>query len=157
MHFSRHKTLSFFEDMAVTISDMIVLLDIDGTLVPDGYVECPAAVQEKIKEFQRKNTVYLCTNTRRMERVIDLETFLGVPAVSHVYKKPSKKVIKDIDIDRPVAVIGEKFLTDFLFAKRIGAKFIQVKRKVSGRERPSTRLANWIDGIVSYLYTLFVR
>jgi predicted HAD superfamily phosphohydrolase YqeG len=45
-------------------------------------------------------------------------------------------------------VIGDKFLTDGLFAKNIGGKFIKVQRKVFGQESLLAKLVNFIDDIL---------
>jgi hypothetical protein len=44
-------------------------------------------------------------------------------------------------------VIGDKDLTDGLLARRIGARFIKVLRKLDPADRLASRVANLIDNV----------
>jgi predicted HAD superfamily phosphohydrolase YqeG len=145
-----------FEQLDLDFFGKIVLLDIDGTLVPDGKMDF-GFVLEKIGELKKNNTVYLCTNTRRENRKAQIEKLLGVPFVSSKYKKPSRKIIKDLDKNKDIVVAGDKFLTDFVFAKRIGADFIWAKRKLSGQERAVIKIINFVDDVLHAVYKIFVH
>jgi len=81
---------------------------------------------------------------------------LGLKIADMKHKKPSKKILETIHVKNPrrIVVIGDKFLTDGLFAKRIGAKFLMVKRKLSFNEPLLVKAINFIDGMAyhfSYL------
>lgn len=82
-----------------------------------------------------------------------IEESCGATLLRSKYKKPSRRIIKElVDQERTFVVIGDKFLTDFIFAKRIGAKFMLVKRKLSGRERLYIKFINYIDDIFKHIY-----
>ena len=52
---------------------------------------------------------------------------------------------------KELLVIGDKFLTDGLFAKNIGAEFIKAKRKISGQESILIKLINLFDDLLCLL------
>ena len=112
----------------------VIFLDIDGTLRPDEIEEFEPEVLKKLGELKAQNAVYLVSN-------------------KNAAKKPSKKATGDVDlIDKKVIVIGDKFLTDYLFAKNIGAEFIMVRRKISGKESLFVKITYLIDDIISKLW-----
>lgn len=142
--------LSYVEELPSDFTECTVFLDVDGTLAPDGSFDFSPAVLAKVGEWKQTNEVLLCTNKRGKERWQKLESLFGLPVVTKEHRKPSKKVLQGI---RPrfaqLVVIGDKFLTDALFAKRIGARFIAVKRKLSGQETLGVQLVNFVDDLFS--------
>ena len=63
-----------------------------------------------------------------------------------VFRKPSTLAISGVDRNgRELIVIGDKDLTDGLLARRVGAQFIKVRRKLDPADRLSSRMANVID------------
>jgi predicted HAD superfamily phosphohydrolase YqeG len=46
---------------------------------------------------------------------------------------------------KAMVVVGDKDLTDGLLARRAGARFIKVRRKLDPADRLSSRMANLID------------
>lgn len=152
-----------FENITVQWSGRIVLLDIDGTVAPDHEHDFGSS-RKKIEELCDKNTVYICTNSREPERVQLIAEKLNLPIASIKYKKPSKKILYDIVynsgreiLGREVIVIGDKFLTDYLFAKRINAVFVPVSRKISGHERWTVKIIYLIDNMACALYNTMFR
>ena len=120
----------FFEELETPWQGAIIFLDIDGTLRPDGVGDMSLEVLKKLAELRVKNEVRLASNK-------------GGKA-----KKPSKKVADGVNLkNKKVIVIGDKFLTDGLFAKNIGGEFVKVKRKISGRESFFVKLTYLIDDI----------
>lgn len=113
-------------------SGAVIFLDVDGTLRPDGDQEMSPEVLKKLAELKAGNEVNLTSNK------------------GNKTKKPSRRAAEGVDLKgKKAVVIGDKFLTDGLFAKNIGAEFIKVKRKISGRESFFIKLTYLIDDIVS--------
>lgn len=132
------------------LGGFVILLDIDGTLVADGSQTLPAPVIKKIKELGDKNRVILCSNKRDWERIKKFSQLAGTEFIIG-QRKPWFFGIKK-QLKGPLVVIGDKFLTDGLLAKLIGAKFIKVKRiKVV---RPFWQLAPAANRRFSLFYSL---
>ncbi len=63
-----------------------------------------------------------------------------------LFRKPSTAAIAALDRrGRELVVIGDKDLTDGLLARRVGGRFIKVRRKVDPADRFSSRMANIFD------------
>jgi predicted HAD superfamily phosphohydrolase YqeG len=144
--------LLYFEQHTFHIENSLVILDIDGTLVPDCGRVAGAAVVAKVEELKaRSNEIRLCSNSRRgnyAERLEAIAVQLGVGVCPVEFRKPSLLAISGIDRKgRPLAVIGDKDLTDGLLARRAGACFIKVRRKLDPADRFSSRVANLIDAV----------
>ncbi len=138
-----------FEQCTDVITGATVFLDVDGTLMPDNSLTATDVVLAKVKELAVNNRVLLCTNKRNPDRWAMLETLFGLPVITRRHKKPSRKVLDEAGgIGRSRVVIGDKYLTDGLFAKRIGARFLKVERKLSGRETVMTKAVNFFDDLL---------
>lgn len=134
------------------VKDKIIFLDIDGTLTADdGGLDFSPEVLEKVSLLKQNNRVFLCTNSNDRIKSGKIEATLGLPIVTYDHKKPSSKIIGKLEIGREsknLLVIGDKFLTDWLFAKNIGADFLKTARKVSGKESLAIKLINFFDDAV---------
>lgn len=132
----------------------LILLDIDGTVTYDhtSSVVEPVVV-ETIQLLSQNNRVVAITNSRNFDRSDNLARQLGIERLDTEHRKPSKKIISTIENYQTTntIVIGDKFLTDGLFASNIGAKFFKAKRLVSSNDSLKTRLVYLLDDI---LYTL---
>jgi predicted HAD superfamily phosphohydrolase YqeG len=142
--------LLYFEQQTFHFENALVILDIDGTLVPDCGRVASATVVEKVLELKaRGNEVRLCSNSRRgnyAERLNTIAAQLEVGVCPVVFRKPSALAISGLDRKgRQLIVIGDKDLTDGLLARRVGAQFIKVRRKLDPADRLSSRMANLID------------
>ncbi|MDP3935230.1 MAG: HAD hydrolase-like protein [Candidatus Giovannonibacteria bacterium] len=125
----------FFEELETPWQGAVIFLDIDGTLRPDGVGEMSPEVLNKLAELEAKNEVHLTSNKGNKAR------------------KPSRKAAEGIDLKgKKTVVIGDKFLTDYLFARNIGAEFVMVKRKISGKESLFVKITYFIDDIISNLW-----
>jgi HAD superfamily hydrolase (TIGR01662 family) len=147
---ARRSELREFEELAFHFANSLVILDIDGTLVPDCGRVASAAVVDKVRELkQQGNEVRLCSNSRRgnyAQRLDAIAAQLGVGVCPVVFRKPSTLAISGIDRKgRELVVIGDKDLTDGLLARRVGGQFIKVRRKLDPADRLSSRMANLID------------
>jgi predicted HAD superfamily phosphohydrolase YqeG len=142
--------LLYFEQHTFRFENSLVILDIDGTLVPDcGRVACPVVVEKVLELKARGNEIRLCSNSRRgnyAERLDAIAAQLDVGVCPAVFRKPSTLAISGVDRNgRELIVIGDKDLTDGLLARRVGARFIKVRRKLDPADRLSSRMANVID------------
>jgi HAD superfamily hydrolase (TIGR01662 family) len=142
--------LLYFEQHSFDFENSLVILDIDGTLVPDSGRVASPLVAEKVRELKaRGNEVRLCSNSRRgnyAERLEAVAAQLDVGVCPVVFRKPSTLAIAGVERNgRPLVVIGDKDLTDGLLARRVGAQFIKVRRKLDPADRLSSRMANVID------------
>ncbi|MBI2410430.1 MAG: HAD hydrolase-like protein [Candidatus Kerfeldbacteria bacterium] len=149
----------YFEELNVqSLRDSVILLDIDGTLVPDNAVLVTLPALKKLEELKEHNTVYLCTNSRNRPRCKEIERITKTSIINPDCKKPSRRVLQCLPTEfsqQPVTVIGDKFLTDALFAKRIGAQFIRVKRK-HGKDRPIIKIINAVDDVMFRLFNHYL-
>ncbi|MBT5015947.1 hypothetical protein HN748_00045 [Candidatus Peregrinibacteria bacterium] len=131
-----------------------VLLDIDGTLTYDSGVKMSEGIQKKVKELKKNNEIFLCSNRNNHQRNWQVAKILGVKYLETNHRKPSQKILKTFKTKKPLLVIGDKFLTDGMFAKRIGAKLIMVERIRSQKE---TWISKLIYGIDDFYAKLFMK
>ena len=142
--------LLYFEQHNFAFENTLVILDVDGTIVPDSGQVAPPEAVEKVNDIKsRGNEICLCSNSRRgnyAERLAALGSQLEVSVCPVVFRKPSLDAIAGLESKgRAMVVIGDKDLTDGLLARRAGARFIKVKRKLDPADRLSSRMANVID------------
>jgi predicted HAD superfamily phosphohydrolase YqeG len=158
--------LTYFEQHTFGFENSLVILDIDGTLVPDCGRVASADVVAKVHELKaRGNEVRLCSNSRRgnyAERLDAIAAQLEVGVCPVVFRKPSTLAISGLDRKgRTLVVIGDKDLTDGLLARRVGARFVKVRRKLDPADRLSSRMANLIDLVFGraaiFLWDAFYR
>jgi predicted HAD superfamily phosphohydrolase YqeG len=141
-----------FEDQAITFANAVVVLDVDGTLMPDCGRSASVAVIDKVNELKaRGNEVWLCSNSRRDDyarRLAAIGSQLDVKACPGLVRKPSTLALSGIDRHgRPLVIVGDKDLTDGLLARWSGAQFIKVRRKIDPADRPVSRLTSLIDDV----------
>ena len=148
--------MNLFEEININFKDKIILLDIDGTLVTDSDIDISESIIKKVLEIKKQNEIYLCTNKRNLERNKKIERILKLKIINSRFKKPNKKILSEFDHDdkKSKIVIGDKFLTDGIFAYRIGAKFIYVKRRSNGKETFFIKIVHLIDKLVYNLLRL---
>ena len=146
------RTRRSFEESIDAIQNATVLLDVDGTLTPDGSWDLSDSVQQTVLRLKERNEVHIVTNSKNKDRIHSFSKTLRVaiaPAGTPA-GKPFPSASRDIPRTRPLVVIGDKLLIDGLFARFIGASFIQVIPKYSGKEPLSLRAVNFVDDVVSY-------
>jgi predicted HAD superfamily phosphohydrolase YqeG len=148
--------LVFFEELENTWNDALLVVDIDGTLVPDEeQAEISAAALNQLRRFSEHNHVLLCSNGGHQARNKRIAEISGVKLLETEHRKPSPKIRALLPtLSGGVIVIGDKLLTDGLFAKNIGAQFVKVRRRTSGNERVLVKVTYWIDDII---YSLLIR
>jgi HAD superfamily phosphatase (TIGR01668 family) len=148
---SKGKLLDF-EDQAFAFANAVVVLDVDGTLMPDCGRGASVAVIDRVNELKaRGNELWLCSNSRRhgyAQRLAAIAAQLQVHACPGAVRKPSTLALSGIDRKgRQLVVVGDKDLTDGLLARWSGAQFIKVRRKVDPADRPVSRLTSLIDDV----------
>jgi HAD superfamily phosphatase (TIGR01668 family) len=144
--------LLYFEQQAFGFSNALVILDVDGTIVADCGRDASSEAIRQVEALKAAgNEIRLCSNSRRgdyAERLRHLASQLDVGVCPVPYRKPSTQAIAGLDRKgREVVVIGDKDLTDGLLARRAGAHFIKVRRKLDPADRVSSRWANLIDTV----------
>jgi predicted HAD superfamily phosphohydrolase YqeG len=144
--------LLYFEQRTFDFAGALVALDVDGTIVPDSGSRVSAAVLAQVHALKAAgNEIQLCSNSRRGDyaaRLADIASQLGVVVCPVLFRKPSMLAIEKLERKgRALVVIGDKDLTDGLLARRVGARFIKVRRKIDPADRLSSRVANLIDDV----------
>jgi len=113
----------FFHELDIKeIMNMVVIIDIDATLTDNSSFSISPEVSEKISRLSKHNRVLLLSNKKSGLRNKLLAEKLKVECIETKYCKPNKKILQNIDNlqERPIIVIGNKFLTDGFFTKSIG-------------------------------------
>jgi decaprenyl-phosphate phosphoribosyltransferase len=130
-----------------------VVLDVDGTLLPDGEQMVGAAVAARVAEIAARNVIYLASNKRDAARLKALAARLGVRHLPRRHRKPSVRVLDEMaaeDRARPLVVVGDRWLTDGLLAARVGGRFFRVQPH--GLERSALQAAVWrLDAFAHWL------
>jgi predicted HAD superfamily phosphohydrolase YqeG len=144
--------LLYFEQQTFRFTNALVILDVDGTIVPDCGHEASGAVIAQVRALKAGgNEIRLCSNSRRGDyaaRLTQLASQLEVGVCPESFRKPSTLAISGLDrAGRELVVIGDKDLTDGLLARRADARFIKVRRKLDPADRLSSRWANMIDAV----------
>ena len=149
----------FIEMDCQDLAGYLILLDVDGTVMEDGGVELAPGVIKKIDKLKQKNKIYFCSNKNVCKRLEKITVEAGVGCVESPYKKPSSGILKFIDNGEnlPLLVIGDKFLTDGLFAKNIGARFIKVRRILSRKDKWHVKAIYLIDDLFSLFFGKICR
>ena len=141
----------YFENLDFShFKNKLIFLDIDGTIVADSKFDVSADVLHKIKELDENNQVFLCTNSFHKDRAKNIANITKLKFIDCHHKKPSKKILNYIPkelLNLGKVVIGDKFLTEGLFAIRIKGEFLKVKRKVN-KDVFYIKIINFIDDLV---------
>jgi 4-hydroxybenzoate polyprenyltransferase/predicted HAD superfamily phosphohydrolase YqeG len=141
------KTFLELDENALKNSQLII--DIDGTIVHDKGLELDPEAVQKLFRLKQHSDVYLCSNGHQ-DRTKALAEKAGVFYIDTLHRKPSRYVVEKLErSDKPVIVIGDKMLTDGLFAVNIAAKFIPVKRIRHRNDPVIIKLHYFIDDVVS--------
>ncbi len=140
------------------IRNSVILLDIDGTITHHDGHEVPDEARCVIEELLRKNNlIYLLSNNKNIERGRFLARALGVTFAETPYRKPDKRTASCIPTkyaDRKIFVIGDKFLTDGLFAIRLGATFFWVRSIKTPTDAKKVRASYAIDTIIRWFFSI---
>ncbi len=142
----------FFHELHVeSIEGSIIVLDIDGTIMCSSSKIVDQSVKDVIKLLQQKNTVYVFSNNFNGQRSRMIAKQLQLPYIESPYKKPHKKILNYIEhAMTPIVTIGDKYLTDGLFAQFIHAKHIRVSRYRCAKDSFADRSACAFDDCVYF-------
>lgn len=148
----------YFRDLPLTeLSGATVVLDVDGTLLPDRDIRLHASVREHLALLASSARVYLASNARGGARLDALASGMPVRVIRSRHRKPDTRVLRDLEQAGPLIVVGDKYLTDGLLAAFLKARFIKVRPLMSGGERLSVRLAYLLDPLLGSAVCFFVR
>ncbi len=128
-----------------------ILLDIDGTLTPAGSEYLAPDIVEAVGELLRHNKVYLFSNKGLPERNAKVAERLGIELISSVHSKPDPRVLRTLELEGELVVVGDKVLTDGLLAAFTRAKFIQVPRITAPDEPLPDRVFNFVDDLAALM------
>src|SRR3989344_698587 len=105
------------------VSGYVILLDVDGTLLPDGEREVSEKIKGYIETLKKDNKVYLLSNSGTKGRVGRVSSELNIPRLETPYKKPNPAIKRALPQNgMPILVIGDKLMIDGILAMLIGAK-----------------------------------
>lgn len=126
-----------------------IILDLDGTVAVDGQTEVPAQAVVAAGILAANNRVVLLSNKKNHARNRQVAALLGVDYLETSLRKPDprlKRRLVELGLDLTNAlVIGDKYLTDGLLAKVLGAEFVKIKRLIGQPRLWSSRLLDWLD------------
>ena len=148
----------YFADIEIPIQEgSTIFLDIDGTLLGDSEQEVAPETAWEVQNLAKNNRVLLISNNKDKKRNEAIAKNLKVEYLFTSYKKPDKKILQDVPHleTHSIYVIGDKLLVDGLFAKNIGAQFIQVKRVRAKKESMRNTLFYLVDDTLS-LFSRFL-
>lgn len=143
----------YFKELDVAAwSGKTIIVDIDGTITIDGGLDFDPLVLKKIEAMASANSVFLFSNKQLSARNNIISERLHIPLLKTPFKKPNRKVINGLPdrLKKNLLIIGDKILTDGLFAKNIEADFIKVKRLTSKTDNLKTKLIYMFDDITKY-------
>ncbi len=146
-------TLPFFADLAPPrFVSGISIVDVEGTLAFHGSSSAEPRAAFRIAAMRGTMRLFLCSNAADSGRVARMARDLGIPVLALRGRKPWGILPPDFLRGATMTVFGDKLLTDGLFAWRLGARFVKVRRLVSGRESLADRIAFAIDDFLASFF-----
>ncbi len=149
--------MQYFSELEIgAYKGATIFLDVDGTLVADGGDVVADNILQKVKALVAVAQVYIVSNGTSSRSEYFAKLFGATPLVG--FKKPSVKIVQAVAPGEWI-VVGDKVLTDGIFAWRIGAKFVQVQSVRTSHESVYIRVSYMIDTIFAKIlaYTHLVR
>ena len=105
---------------------------LDGTVTSIDSSKITKKIKDKVKELQKDNQVVICSNTFDKKRAKEIAETLKIEQYNKSDIKPLLVPESHYKLNhKNFCVIGDLYLTDGIFANRINAKFIKVKRITS--------------------------
>lgn len=144
----------FFEIDGSLISERVILLDIDGTIAFDESEDVSEKSIGMIRALEKNNKVFLLSNNKNRERIAAIEGVTGLKHLSTQKRKPSRKILKAPELveNKKILIIGDKYLTDVLFAKRVGVECLKVRRLSAKKDRLFVKCSFWLDDLASFIF-----
>lgn len=134
-----------------------IVLDLDGTLLPEGTDVVVSDVRDAVRALALENSLFLLSNGPDRARLDRIARELGVPVLPYA-RKPSTAALKSLGgvPMETMLITGDQFLTDGLLAARSGIEFVRTPRVRSGSEGFFTRLRYGVDDAAYRLRGLFL-
>ena len=142
--------LYFAEFDLTALPEQIIILDVDGTIVPHGAGAVDPEVIRRIEVARKEKRIFLCSNAPDCSRIVRIADSIGVSVLALRLRKPWGVLPVEFPRSNAILVFGDKLLTDGLFAWRIGARFIRVRRMVNGSEAFFDRCAFMLDDFLYF-------
>lgn len=135
-----------------TISDAIIILDIDGTITSTRLSYISPEIRATIDALKKTNDVFVFSNNVDNERNLTVADDLDLPYLNSSASKPFPKVIEALSNPhhKPIIVIGDRWLTDGWFAHNIGARFIKVCRVTDPEDGLIFKIVYFIDDALDF-------
>lgn len=147
----------FIEIDEQALAGATLFVDVDGTLVADRVRVLDLGTREKLRRLASACRLYLCSNgspvsAREFAKETgadSLAVFKPLPGKARGAFRPGERAV----------VIGDKYLTDGIFAGLLGAEFIRVDRVVAPTDGLFARITYLLDGVVWHVapYIVAVR
>ncbi|NLN45813.1 MAG: HAD hydrolase-like protein [Clostridiaceae bacterium] len=136
---------------------LLVLLDIDNTLVPHGAKMPDARSHTVVSRILSAGLACMVVSNARSARSRQFSDLLGVDCLPYAGKPSPRGVLqacrlKGMPVERTV-LIGDQLFTDIAAARRAGAAAIRVK-PISKREPPHVLLKRWIERLLHQRFGL---
>jgi predicted HAD superfamily phosphohydrolase YqeG len=146
--------LEYFKDINYQkYKDYTIILDVDGTLLVEGENIVGKEESVVVEKLKANNQVFIFSNNRNKERSKAIADQLVCPYLDSPFRKPNKRILNYLpENKKPILVIGDKFLTDIVFARIIKADYILVKSKRSKTDSMGMKLFCYVDDIVSKIF-----
>jgi len=143
--------------MKENVRGYVILLDVDGVLMADGEEHVPEHIRSYVETLKQNNDVYVVSNTLYVSRREQAAREVGLPYIHTQHRKPSKKVLEALkyDTSKQLLVIGDKILTDGIFAKRIRARLVLLERRLSHNDRFVIRFTYLVEDFLYWVLSFF--
>lgn len=140
--------------LARNLHGYTILLDIDGVLMADGEDVISSEIVDFVGVLKEHNNITIVSNTIFKKRRIYAGEILNIPILETFHRKPSVRILNTLSYDKskPLLVIGDKILTDGIFAKRINSELILLTRRTHRNDRLFIKLTYIIDDLA---YSIF--
>ncbi len=141
---------------AKNIAGYTIVLDIDGTLLPDNEPLPSREITEQVHALAKSNTIFLLTNSFRSGRARKIAEHIGLPLVDTRMRKPDPRILSQIPTTHgEILVIGDKISTDMFFAMSTGTKFLLMERMYGTNDRLAVRITYILDNMLGWFASFF--
>ena len=103
-----------------------LFVDVDGTLVRDGEFLSDELVSTTLRQLSLENSVYITSNGGHEKRDRDIASATQTTYFTSRARKPFTRFFFLFRTREKLVVIGDKCITDGLFALSLGASFIKM-------------------------------
>ncbi len=136
-----------------------IILDADNTMTEHHGTSFPEGIGEKVKELKSGFKVCIVSNMLRKRRNT-LKRNFGIDVIKCSIKKPAPEPFLEamrFMRTRPetTAVIGDRYLTDIVGAKRLGIRTIKVSAIDEYSEPLILRMARWLEEFIYRILSIF--